>query len=311
MGCVGSKTSENGQSAALFDMAKVLVLGATGFVGTATTTTLSTKGVLARVGARDVSSEKSKNLAKLPGITVVTGDMSKPDTLAGAMKNISTVLINTPGAENRSDLVAAAVNAAQAANVKHIVVVSIPSVEAGADILFKKQCLAIEAAVKSSGLKYTILRLPMFYENQWGNQGSIKGQAKIYSPTDPTKPTSLISVADIGEAIAAVLTAPSAHENKTYTLSSDTVTFGGIAKEFSEKIGQEVQYVQVPYPAAVEAMVGMGFPKWQAEGVCELMQLIDNEDPVAVVSTTDLESLLGHKPKSFKTWVDEVGDGFK
>jgi hypothetical protein len=63
-------------------------------------------------------------------------------------------------------------------------------------------CTPLQESVKNSGISFTLLRLPMFIDNQWANQASIKGQGKIYGPADGSKPTSLVSVADAGEAAA-------------------------------------------------------------------------------------------------------------
>ena len=227
------------------------------------------------------------------------------------MAGVGAVYIVTPGAEDRSDLVAAGVAAAKAAGVPHIVVVSVPSIEADDDLLFKGQFKRIEQSVSSSGMNFTILRLPMFFDNQWANAGSIKGEGSIYGPADPSKQCSLISVSDAGEASAAVLANPENHVNKIYTLNSDTVTFDTIAASFSKAIGSDVKYVQVPYPAASESMIGMGFPAWMVKGLLELMKLVDSNSPAAIGDTTDLEALLGHAPTSFETWAASVAGGFK
>ena len=71
------------------------------------------------------------------------------------------------------------VPSASSAAIIHVVVVSVPAVVAAGELIFKTQFTKIEAKVAASGLKSTILRLPMFMENQWANQGSIKGQGKI------------------------------------------------------------------------------------------------------------------------------------
>ena len=58
-------------------------------------------------------------------------------------------------------------------------------------------------------------------------------------------------------------------------------------------------------------MVGMGIPQWQAGGICELLKLVDAEDASQILSTKDLETLIGRAPTSFKDWVSGVADAFK
>ena len=63
-----------------------------------------------------------------------------------------------------------------------------------------------------------------------------------------------------------------------YSLSSDTVTFGEIASTFAMATGNNIEYVRVPYNDAVEAMVKLGFPRWQAGGVAELFKMVRRDD---------------------------------
>ena len=159
----------------------VLVLGATGNVGAATVQELSKKGIPTRAGVRDPSSNKAANLAGLDGVDVVKADMGEPDTLAAAMEGVAAMFVVTPGAENRADLVSTALTAAKAANVPHVVVISLPCVASDEAILFKTQFSAIEASVRDADIPFSLLRLPMFIDNQvraWANvwmQGCLIG----------------------------------------------------------------------------------------------------------------------------------------
>jgi len=287
----------------------VLILGSSGNVGFATVNALSSNGTTTRAGVRDPSSEKAKQLAALANVEVVAADLGNTSSLAAAMAGVDTVYIVVPGHPDRVALAAAGVDAAKAAGLTHIVVVSVPSVKSSGDLIFKKQFEAIETKVSSSGLKYTILRLPMFFDNQFMSQGTIK-QGQIYGPADPAKPVTLISVADVGGASANVLANAGKHVNKTYTLGADTLTFADIAAAFAAGTGQKVAYVQVPYPAATESMMGMGFPEIMANGMAELMKIIDDGN-AAVFAHSDLESLLGKAPTKFAAWVSGVAGAFK
>lgn len=108
-----------------------------------------------------------------------------------------------------------------------------------------------------------------------------------------------------------MLAAPTSHASKKYTLAGEPVTYNGIAAAFAAATGKEVGYVQVPYAAAVEAMVGMGFPEWQAKGVCDLLKLGDSGDPAATPSSRELETILGRAPTTFDGWVAPVAGAFK
>lgn len=239
---------------------------------------------------------------------VVHADLGQPHTLAAALKGVGAVFIISPGAEDMAKLVADGVASVKAAGITTIVVVSVINVPTG---LFKAQFTELEGSVKTSGLDYTLLRLPMFFENQWSYLGSIKDECKIYSPGDPSKPMSLVASADIGAASAAVLAAPAAHANKTYDLVSDTLNFNAIVAGFTATVGREIEYVRIPYAMAIEGMVGDGVPRWQAIGLTELLELVDSGNPAMTVGTSDLQAIIGRPPTTFKAWVGGVAPAFK
>ena len=57
-------------------------------------------------------------------------------------------------------------NAAKAAGVRHLVVLSLPT----ADIVsttFGAQFHPVEVATKASGLPWTLILLPLFFDNNW------------------------------------------------------------------------------------------------------------------------------------------------
>jgi hypothetical protein len=109
-----------------------------------------------------------------------------------------------------------------------------------------------------------------------------------------------------------LLAAPAAHANKTYDLISDTVDFNAIVAGFTAAVGRKIEYVHIPYDVAIEGMVGDGVPRWQAVALTELFELVDsgNYNPAVTVGTSDLESIIGRTPTTFKAWVDSVAPAF-
>ena len=98
----------------------------------------------------------------------------------------------------------------------------------------------MEAHIKAIGIPYTILRLPLFIDNNWGNLESIKGQGKIYGPVDANAPYASVATSDVGDAAAVILTHPFNHVNKTYDIQSSLYTHNELAKAFSTATGKQV-----------------------------------------------------------------------
>jgi uncharacterized protein YbjT (DUF2867 family) len=68
--------------------------------------------------------------------------------------------------QDRGKLPVNGVNAAKAAGVPHILVLSVSTAD-DVSTVFGRQFHEVEEVVKSSGLAYTLFRLPLFTDNNW------------------------------------------------------------------------------------------------------------------------------------------------
>lgn len=265
----------------------IIVLGSSGNVGKATLAALSAAGVPAKAGVRDPSPDNPKNapLLAMSGITLAQADMSKPETLAPAIAEGSTVFVATPGHIDRTALTNAAISAAVAAKAGHIVVLSLPVVTVAKKTIFGDQFKSIEAAVKSSGIPFTLVRLPMFMDNALGQP--IKDMSSVFMPVVADQDMSSISVKDIGCGFANVLQAPEKYAGRTLNLAGVTTNFTATVAAYSKVLGRTINYTQVPPEAAKASMMGAGWPEWQVDGVLELMALINEKDPSGLIPKVD------------------------
>jgi len=294
-------------------MSKIIVIGSTGHVGTATLKYLATH-VLGKehkifAGVRDVKSEKAQELSKLPGVNVINADMSQPATLASALQGMDNAFLITPGDLKRKELTCAAIDAAKDAKVKHIVVVSVLTAEVES-VFGSQQIGPIEAHTKSAGVPYTILRLPIFIDNNWGNKGSISSQGVIYGPQKADALFTPMTVADIGEAAAIILANPAPHANQTYSLTTKAYSNNQLAAAFSLVLNKEVKYVQVSYEAAKKSFMDSGYPEWQVDGLMELFKMIDADSKVTNHETQDFKKITNRNPTTMQTWVGQVASFF-
>ena len=291
----------------------VFVIGASGNVGFATVQSLSTKyadKVEIRAGVRNP--EKAEKLKRLPGVTVVQAEMGAKQQLVGIFRGVDALYIVTPGTENRAELAISTAEAAKEAGVKFILVVSVPTAEL-TDTVFGKQFSEVEDKISKLGVPYTILRLPFFVENYFGFKDPIVNQSSIYTPVDPTKAFISVVVADAGKAGAAILVNYKSHTNKTYNIVSDRHTYNDVAAEFSKALGKEIKYIRVPYEAAKQSFLGMGFQEWQTNGLLDLYKLVDSGSPLLTsqADLTQFERITGEKPTNLKTWISQVAGAFK
>jgi len=85
--------------------------------------------------------------------------------------------------------------------------------------------------------------------------------------------TIFTSTYDLGRTSAHVVSDPAPHNGKVYILSGPQLASGDdIAKAFSNVLGKEVKYINVPPSETKKAFLGFGLPEWQVDGILELFE---------------------------------------
>lgn len=276
---------------------KVVVIGASGYIGTATVSSLvaqnSSNEVIAVI--RDTSKQAAKDLVS-KGATVVAGDMANPASLDSTLSGADSVYIVVPGHIDRTALGKNALEACKRAKVGFVLVLSVSTADIKGQI-FADQFKPIEEATRASGLNYGIVRLPLFLDNIGAQlKGLFDGGNQFYTPIEPLKLGNAVSVADVGEASAKILINPAAHTGKTYNLCGNASTEADMAAALSKAFGRTIEHVCVPYEGAKQAFMGMGYPEWQTDGVIESMKNVNDEAPVIKLYGKELSSILGRAP---------------
>lgn len=287
---------------------KVIVIGASGFVGQATLSSLverHSSQLDLYAGVRDPS-----KAAVVDGVTAVKADLGNKTELIDVLKDYDRVFIVTPGHEDRTTLAINGLKAAEAAKVEFVTIVSV--LTSGTDSIFGKQFAPIEAMAKKISIPYSILRLPLFIDNNWLNKDSIIDHNTFYDPRDPTKKHTAVVVSDIGKAAADILASPQKHTNTTYKLVSPSFSLKDLADAFTSSLGKTVTVTTVSYDDAKEAFLGFGFPEWQVDGILELFHYIDEDSSSTnEKNTDDIANITGEKAITVQEWAKQVAPGFK
>lgn len=291
----------------------VFVLGCSGSIGSATVKALSKTyadklNILA--GTRDPASEKVASLKSLPGVTILQADMNDREALRDLLTGVTSLFIVTP--TNGFKLAIGAAQVAKSSRVKHILTVSVLTVDLTGTI-YGKQYGKLESSVKQLQIPYTFIRLPPFVDNYWAYKLPIRQNSSFSTPGDPTKPFSAVVVEDAGKAAAALMAEPEKHYGKTYKLISNCHTLNELAASFSQVLGKEVKYQRISYEDCRYRLVHVvGFSEEDADGILEIYRLTDEECPL--VNDPDMShftQITGEKPTSLIEWVNGVASAFK
>ena len=292
----------------------VFVIGASGFVGSATVRALAEKyadKVEIRAGVRQP--DKADKLKNIVGVTVVQATMGDNESLKGILNGVDALYIVTPGAENCSQLAISTAEAAKEVGVKHLMAVSVHvTVAKIGDTILGAPYAEVEDAITKLGVPFTILRLPNFADNLWSHKRSIVGQGVITGARNPERVSPQIVVEDAGKAGAAILVDPSRHTGKTYELVSYCCSYNDVVKCFSEALGREIKYNRISVEDMKQRLLVVRLPQWQSDGLLELLKLeIEDSSSTSQLNLSDCETITGEKPTTLKAWIEKNVSGFQ
>jgi uncharacterized protein YbjT (DUF2867 family) len=283
-----------------------LVLGGTGTVGSLIVQRLLDKGEAVHVLTR--SAEHAKALPK--GAEAILGDLTDPGTYEKIFADYDHLFLLT--ANGPSDLMEglAAVNEAKRTKAKRIVYLSIHDVEKCAEAPHFASKIAIERALKESGLPYTILRPNNFYQNDYWSKDVILHYGVYPQPIGDIG-LSRVDALDIGEAAVRALT-EGGHFGKTYALvGPDAVTGADCAAEFAKALGKPVAYGGNDLTAWAKSMAPY-LPAWAVYDYALMYAMFQAKGLKATASQlAETRATLGREPRKFADFVRETAAAWK
>jgi len=284
----------------------ILVTGATGTNGVEIVKLLSRSGVRCRALVRNP--EKISTLSDLPGVEVVQGDLSGPESLPPALDGVDRALLYSSIAPDLAELQGNFVRAAKKAGVRHIVKFSGIDADPHCEWRFLRWHGIAEQDLEESGLAFTHLQPNQFMQVYLRFQVTIASQGKFYAASKDSR-VSPVDVRDIAAVAVAALTG-TGHEGKKYVITGpEALTYFDVADKLSAAICKKVSYVDVPLEAAKQAILDTGAPEWFAEGQMEQFRFRWQGKQSRVTST--IADVAGKNPTSFEDFAREYASYFR
>ncbi|RWB60470.1 SDR family oxidoreductase [Mesorhizobium sp.] len=285
----------------------LLVTGASGHLGRAVINHLldAQKVAPANIVATTRNPENLADLAAL-GVVVRAADFDDPASLENAFKGADRVLIVSTGeldlrSDRRLRQHQAAVAAAKAAGVSHLLYTSMPNPEPISPVLFAGDHYGTEQAIKASGIPHTIFRNGWYQENLFLALPHAISSGKWYSSAADGR-IAHGARDDMAAAIAAGL-ASGSKESQIYTLTGpQAYTTKEIAALVSEVTGKPLEVIQVPDEALTEGVKAAGLP----EDFARIIVSFDantRSGRIGMVTDT-VETLSGRKPQTLKQFLE-------
>jgi uncharacterized protein YbjT (DUF2867 family) len=225
------------------------ITGGTGNQGGSTARNLAENDCRVIALVRDLSSSKTEKL-KHPNIEMVKGDLADPLTYKNHLKNIDgafAMFIYTDGIKKEIENGKSFIDAAKEMEVPFVLYSSVIGADSGSGIPHWESKYQIEEYLKSSKIPYTIIRPASFFENFFipdVRKRIVKGN--LVTPVRKDKTQQFISTDDVGKICAYILRNKEQFIGRTITVAADEMDMQSAANIFSDVLGKQVRYSQLP-----------------------------------------------------------------
>lgn len=272
---------------------KIGVSGASGQLGQAVVGEL-----VARGGGHELVAI-SRTPRPAPGIEARPGDYDRPESLAAAYAGLDRLLLIPssdlrPGV--RGEQMAAAIKAAVAAGVGHVVLMSAAGTRAQEEPAIGASYWTAEQTLIKAAPVWTILRMN-YYAEALAQEAQMSAVSGMLTGLSENR-VAFVSRDDIAAAAAGILTG-AGHAGAIYDATGPVALSGAErAALIAEVGGFPLGFVIVPEAALAGGMAQMGLPEHVINAIIGIQR--DFSNGAFDIVTGDLEKLAGHPPRCLR-----------
>jgi NAD(P)H dehydrogenase (quinone) len=281
---------------------QLLVTGASGHLGKAVVAELRRLGARKVIAATRIPG-KQQELAGL-GVEEREADFDRPETLQVAFRGVERVLLISTDSLHAPDVRIkqhrAAIQAAVAAGVEHVVYTSLPNAHPTEAPSIPDDHFWTEVALFASGLNWTILRNNLYAEVILRFAHFALKTGKLVSATQ-SQGRSYVTREDCARTAAAALlnsTGKALHD----VTGPAPVTHEQIASVLSRLSGKPIQHVNVTPEEVEKGLVAAGIPQFAARGVRGLDE--EASRGYQAIVTPTVTSFTGRVPMSVENFLE-------
>lgn len=282
----------------------ILVTGATGKVGREVVRQLLEAEVPVRALVRDGTRASA---LRVPGVEVVVGDLSKPESLPRAFAGVESVFLATPAAPDQVELQSNGLEAGRRAGARRIVKISVAGgPDAGTQI--GRWHWATEKQIEASGVGFTFLRPTLYMQQMCAYAPSIAATGSFSAPMGAGE-IAVVDTRDVAAVAVAALT-QDGHDRRIYDVTGpEALSYDAMADAISEAIDKRVAYAHVPPEYTRKQMLADGLPRWLVDDMIVLAASFREGYGSAVTPT--VAEVTRNKPRTFRQFAHDYATVFR
>ena len=283
----------------------ILVIGATGTVGSQVIEQLTKRAADVRALVRDTTK------ATLPaGVDIVQGDLLDVDSLRSAFAGVSTLfLLNAVVADEYTQALIA-LNIAQEVGIERIVYLSVIHADRYLNVPHFAGKYGVERMIEQMGLNATILRPAYYISNDITIKDVVTGYG-IYPMPIGDKGLAMVDTQDIAEVAALELIRREESSvpqplNRINLVGPDTLTGQDVAEIWTQVLGTPITYPGDD-TAGFEQNLRQFMPNWMAYDMRLMSERFLTEGMIPDAGDVErLTSLLGRPLRSYRDFADKL-----
>ena len=280
----------------------ILVIGASGRVGSEVVKLLRERGETVRAATRDPLSHRFPD-----SMEVVKFDFDQPESFAPALKGVHKVfLIARPG-DNQSDKAAMPlIDEAKKQGIQLIVNLTAMGVDQDETFMLR----ILEKYLETSGIPFVHLRPNWFMQNFDSGPmfADIRSTGAIHLPAGDAS-LSYIDVRDVAAVACTTLIDPR-HAGNAYTLTgAEALNHFEVVEKISRVAGKTISYVPISEEAARAALSARGVPSGYIERWADFFSKVRRE--LCAPVSGDIELVLDRSPILFDRYAADYARSWR
>ena len=279
---------------------RLLITGGTGTFGGTIARQLAESGVTGKALVR--GPDRAESLSDL-GFEIVAGDLTEPESLPAAIDGVDRILLWSGNDPHQVAAQRTLIDAAVAAGVRHVVMVSAHSAGLTPPVSFGVAHHAIEEQVQRSGLSWTIVRPYLFMQNFVRFALKIVSRGKVIAPVNDAG-VAMVDMHDVAAVAVRALTEDH-HVDKTYEVSGpEALSFARATHIISHVTGKQVTHINPP--RILTGLLLKTMTDLSSREIPLVLQLFDSIRAGDQDRVTDVfAQVVGQIPRTFDDYVRE------